>query len=280
MDSKIWEIEESKLKIDKNKKLGEGLYGNVFFAQWTKDAEEVIDVAAKILPNHSASESELMTLKELSDKPHPNIIKFYGAVQSNNIIIVTELATRGSLYDYLKEQKRLQKPLEPDLIDKWALEAARAIQHLHNNDVMHRDVKSTNFLIMEDWTLKLCDFGLTKTDGSHTKTTAQGRGSYRWMAPEVFDNIVSKKSDIFSLGAVIWELLSREEPYHEYQKEHKLINAIMNKEEDLEIPAEWPNKIRNLIISCRRRDKDARPDIGSVIMELTTYQEGKTLSLY
>ena len=102
-----WEIKQENLKVT-TKVLGEGSCSRVYLAKLTQENGVVIDVAAKVLQNHNVNPKELTTLHKLSMEPHNNVIKFYGAMRSpenNTTTIVTELASRESLYDYLRKKR-------------------------------------------------------------------------------------------------------------------------------------------------------------------------------
>ena len=268
-------IKPDELKIMYDKVLGAGSNSRVYGAELSQHGE-VIPVAAKVLLNHYVKQKELETLHKLSINPQRNIIKFYGSIQSqmeNKTTIVTELASI-SLYDYLQKIKVENKPLSTKRILIWALDGAHAIQHLHDNDIMHRDIKSPNFLIMKDMTMKLCDFGISVPDGITTKTTGATNGTTRWKAPEVWDKKVSHKSDIFSFGAVMWEMIMCELPYHEYQTEAELVMAIyVNKLPLGSLPKSCPEELKKLVAECRAREREERPTIEDIIRRLTILLE-------
>ena len=270
--SPTWDIKPDELKIS-DKVLGDGKYSRVYQAKLTTNGE-IIPVAAKVLLNRDVKPEELTTLHKLSIIiPHRNIIKFYGAMRSqteNKTTIVTELACNESLYDYLQKMKVEKKLLPTKRVLTWALDGIHAIKHLHDNDIMHRDIKSPNFLIMEDMTMKLCDFGISMPDGITTKTTGATNGTTRWKAPEVWDKKVSHKSDIFSFGAVMWEMIMCELPYHEHQTEAELVMAIyVNKLPLGPLPQSCPEELVKLITECRARERDERPNIEDIIRRLT-----------
>ena len=268
-----WEIKPENLKNTKTL-LGDGRCSRVYLAKLTQENGGVIDVAAKVLNNGHVNSKELTTLHKLSIHPHRNIIKFHGAVRStgdNTTTIVTELARNESLYDYLQKMKEANKRLATKRVLTWALDGALAIQHLHDHDIMHRDIKSPNFLIMDDrsMTMKLCDFGISIPDGSCTQSTDNARGTLRWKAPELFENEVSRRSDIFSFGTVLWEIIMCEIPYPQYKGDAKLMRTILSDEKLSPVPDEYPADLQQMIHDCRAFDKEDRPTIESVIQRLT-----------
>lgn len=122
---------------------------------------------------------------------------------------MTELAKRGSLYTVLHSDT----PLTQELRNRLALESARGLLHLHESGFVHRDIKSPNVLVTEDWHAKLADFGLAKAR-TETKTTTKSSTatSLRWSAPEVLSlkPQFSTASDVFSFGVLLFELATRQ----------------------------------------------------------------------
>lgn len=124
--------------------------------------------------------------------------------------LVTELAKRGSLFSVLHSKA----PLSQELRNRLALESARGLLHLHEAGFTHRDIKSGNVLVSEDWHAKLADFGLTKAK-DETKTTTKSSQSHaislRWTAPELLTlrPNFTNASDVFAFGIVLWVRILR-----------------------------------------------------------------------
>lgn len=101
---------------------------------------------------------------------------------------------------------------------------AKAVSQLHAAKILHRDIKSMNFLVTENWEIKICDFGLSRfSDYSDVATFYQLRGTLNYCAPDIFnDHQYTEKSDIFSFAIVLWEMLHRcvtgehQNPFEEY----------------------------------------------------------------
>ena len=110
--------------------------------------------------------------------------------------------------------------IDYDTIVRMSLEIAAGMEYLHAQRIIHRDLKSLNVLLDDNFTIKICDFGLSKTmDSIKSSTSSQTVGSAPWSAPEFLDpkkiKERSEKGDVFSFGVVLWELLARKVPWKE-----------------------------------------------------------------
>ena len=134
--------------------IGKGSFGTVFKVTLRTSDGVLKEAAAKKIGSSKQSDDELMFMSKLK---HKNIITFYGFIRERTeLTIITELASKGDLQNYLQ---RSRDPLPKELVKKWTKEAAEGICHLHQQHAVHKDIKSSNFLITVDDTLKLCDFG-------------------------------------------------------------------------------------------------------------------------
>jgi len=157
-------------------------------------------------------------LKVLSTNKCPNIIKLHGAYFSEgNVKILLEYMNLGSLDKVLKaiKAKKIPPPCIPeDILSRIARQILLGLNYLHNeNKQIHRDIKPANILINSDGIVKLTDFGIARTlDTQNYAHTFVGSRSY--MSPErITGNKYSYPSDIWSVGLVLYELATGEEPY-------------------------------------------------------------------
>ena len=162
-----------------------------------------VNVAAKKLRRKDRHELEVLSQLET-----PYIVKLIGVVDEEmDFMLILELCEGGSLKSYLKARKgrRLSKKQFFD----WAEQAAKPLEYLRENKLVHKDVKSDNYMVTSQSTLKLGDFGLAKnidkTVGGATDTA-----SHRWMAPELLKGILSPKYDIFALAVGAVGIMDRE----------------------------------------------------------------------
>ena len=259
--------------------IGRGGSGDVFRITWKSKKFGNIEAAAKKIPimkDDDIDEKFGDEINYLQNLSHTNIISYYGhVIIPNYLVIVTEYASNGSLSDYLKCNKNLPH----DLKLKWAIQAVRGIKYLQEKHILHRDIKSSNFLITSDNNLKLCDFGIAK-DLTTTTTTSNTKGTIRWLAPEAYNftsnSIVSPKADIFSFGIVLWELETGEVPY-KGERDERVMWLVGNDGIRPEIPATCPSALKDLMQRCWNGDRDKRPNTDYIIEKLLEMKQSKYL---
>lgn len=142
---------------------------------------------------------------------HPNIARLYEYVSSGEIhCIIMEYVEGESLDAYIHRKGKLSN----EETEKILVQIASALSYLHNKDIIHRDIKPQNFKLQPDGTVKMLDFGIAKHKYT-PKLTQQGFvvGTTEYMAPEQFQEQVQKKSDTWSLGVMVYEMLTGYLPF-------------------------------------------------------------------
>ncbi len=195
--------------------LGIGGMGIVYRAIYTKTKQVV---ALKVLtPTMVENEQVIVRFEReiniLKKMRHPNIVRYFGGGKSQSQrFYAMELIDGGSLEDVLKKKKKLSWEQTIDC----AREIAKALEHAHSFGIIHRDLKPANIFISKKGKLKLGDFGIAR-DTEATALTAAGKtvGTYAYMAPEQISGQtpVSRKTDLYALGCVLYELLTGRPPF-------------------------------------------------------------------
>ncbi|MFI5187368.1 MAG: serine/threonine-protein kinase [Chitinophagales bacterium] len=142
---------------------------------------------------------------------HPNIAKLYEyVVDADTPCIIMEYVEGISLDSYIYKHGRINSPEA----EKILIQIVSALKYLHGKNILHRDVKPQNFKIENDGTVKMLDFGISKNEYT-PKLTQLGFvvGTTEYMAPEQFEHKVEKKSDIWSLGVMAYEMLTGSLPF-------------------------------------------------------------------
>uniref|UniRef100_A0A0R0GHV6 Protein kinase domain-containing protein n=1 Tax=Glycine max TaxID=3847 RepID=A0A0R0GHV6_SOYBN len=178
------------------------------------------ELAVKILkPSDDVLKEFVLEIEIITTLNHKNIISLLGfCFEDGNLLLVYDFLSRGSLEENLHGNKK--NPLVFGWTERYkvAMGVAEALEYLHNNEgqsVIHRDVKSSNVLLSEDFEPQLSDFGLAKwasTSSSHIICTDVA-GTFGYMAPEYFMyGKVNDKIDVYAFGVVLLELLSGRKP--------------------------------------------------------------------
>lgn len=154
--------------------------------------------------------SEIKIIEKLK---HPNIISFVNAwidKESQQINLITELITGGSLRQYLA---RMGKP-KLKVIKQWCHEVLEGLKYLHSKKIIHRDIKCDNiFINSNSGEIKIGDLGLsTAMMKTHTESVL---GTPEFMAPELYEESYGTAVDIYAFGMALLEMLTREVPYRE-----------------------------------------------------------------
>ncbi|KEH27604.1 ACT-like tyrosine kinase family protein [Medicago truncatula] len=255
----VWEIDPSQLKYEN--KVGSGSFGDLFRGSYCSQ-----DVAIKVLKPERISTD---MLKEFAQEVyimrkirHKNVVQFIGAcTRPPNLCIVTEFMSRGSLYDFLHRQKGVFKL--PSLL-KVAIDVSKGMNYLHQNNIIHRDLKTANLLMDENELVKVADFGVARVQTQSGVMTAE-TGTYRWMAPEVIEHKpYDQKADVFSFGIALWELLTGELPYS-YLTPLQAAVGVVQKGLRPTIPKNTHPRISELLQRCWQQDPKERPAFSEII---------------
>ncbi|XP_075508383.1 receptor-like serine/threonine-protein kinase ALE2 isoform X1 [Primulina tabacum] len=210
------ELEKATEKFSPKKVLGEGGFGRVYHGIM----EDGTQVAVKLLTrdNQNGDREFIAEIEMLSRLHHRNLVKLIGiCIEERTRCLVYELIPNGSVESHLHAADTNKGPLDWDARLKIALGAARGLAYLHedsNPRVIHRDFKASNVLLEDDFTPKVSDFGLAReaTEGSHHIST-RVMGTFGYVAPEyAMTGHLLVKSDVYSYGVVLLELLSGRKP--------------------------------------------------------------------
>ncbi|XP_048233994.1 serine/threonine-protein kinase STY46 [Ricinus communis] len=255
----VWEIDPKNLKFEN--KVASGSYGDLYKGTYCSQ-----EVAIKILkPERINSDLEKEFAQEvfiMRKVRHKNVVQFIGAcTKPPSLCIVTEFMSGGSVYDYLHKQKGVFKL--PSLL-KVAIDVSKGMNYLHQNNIIHRDLKAANLLMDENEVVKVADFGVARVKAQTGVMTAE-TGTYRWMAPEVIEHKpYDHKADIFSFAIVLWELLTGKLPY-EYLTPLQAAVGVVQKGLRPTIPKHTHPKLAELLEKCWQQDPALRPDFSEII---------------
>jgi len=187
---------------------------------------------------------------------HPNIVNVYDVGEENDIhYIVMELVEGITLKKYIEKKARLSFKEAVSI----AIQVSMGIEAAHNNHIIHRDIKPQNIIISKDGKVKVTDFGIAKAATSNT-ITSNVMGSVHYTSPEQARGGYSdEKSDIYSLGITMFEMLTGRVPFN---GETTVAIAIKHIQEELPSPKEFvpeiPNSVEGIVMKCCQKSPDRR----------------------
>ncbi|KAL6546502.1 hypothetical protein OROMI_022223 [Orobanche minor] len=228
-----WNIDFSEITI--GTRVGIGFFGEVFRGTWNG-----LEVAIKLFLEQDINveniEDFCNEISILSRIRHPNVILFLGACTTPpHLSLVTEYMEMGSLY-FLIHGSGLKKKLSWQRRLKMLCDICRGLMTIHRMKIVHRDLKSANCLVNKHWTVKICDFGLSRVLTTRPMKDSSSAGTPEWMAPELIRNEpFTEKCDIFSLGVIMWELCTLNRPWDGVSSVQVVYN-VGNDGQRLEIP--------------------------------------------
>ncbi|MCM8899775.1 Stk1 family PASTA domain-containing Ser/Thr kinase [Caldicoprobacter algeriensis] len=201
---------------------------------------------------------------------HPNIVNIYDVGEENGIYyIVMEYIKGKTLKEYIREKGKL----DWEEAVRIAIQICSALKHAHKNGIIHRDIKPQNILVSEDGTVKVTDFGIARAVTSATVTMAGANvmGSVHYFSPEqARGGHVDAKSDLYSLGIVLYEMVTGTVPF---EGDTAISVALKHIQEKVKPPGELnpdiPKSLQDVIEKAIEKDQNKRyQSAGEMIKDL------------
>ncbi|KAB2621112.1 serine/threonine-protein kinase [Pyrus ussuriensis x Pyrus communis] len=287
------ELDEATNHFDSENELGDGGFGTVYYGK-LKDGREV---AVKRLYEHNYKRVEqfLNEIEILTRLRHRNLVTLYGCTsrRSRGLLLVYEYISNGTVADHLHGDRADPGSLTWPIRMSIAIETANALSYLHASEIVHRDVKTNNILLDDNFCVKVADFGLSRLfpfDVTHVSTAPQGTPGY--VDPEYHQCYqLTSKSDVYSFGVVLIELISSLPAVDIMRHRHeinlanlaisKIQKGLFNELVDQRLGFESDGEVRRMIIAvaelafqCLQQDNNVRPTMNEVLEALKMIESG------
>ncbi|KAH0795163.1 TKL family protein kinase [Histomonas meleagridis] len=255
-----WRVNISDFQIIKE--IGTGVSANVYFGIDKRTGKHV---AIKKLKFNKLTGTKLQSFQRelsiLASADHPTLLKFVGATETVPYCIITEWMPNKSLYQDLHKNHRL----DDTMLTIALFDIARGMRYLHARQIIHRDLKSLNVLLDENYLIRICDFGFSRK-AANKEVMTKNVGTPHWMAPELLntESGYDNKIDVYAYAIVCWECIAKALPYGNLEPTQIIAQVLVN---DIRppIPPTVPGPLRSLITECWSRDPTQRPTFSQIV---------------
>ncbi|AQZ17618.1 CDC15 (YAR019C) [Zygosaccharomyces parabailii] len=249
---------KSQIQYQLKQVIGKGSYGIVYKAM-NRKTQKMVAIKEVNYDNDDELADIMSEIDLLKNLNHINIVKYHGFIQkSHNLYIILEYCSHGSLKNFISRGNGL-----PEAKAKmYVKQTLNGLNYLHEQGVIHRDIKAANILLDSNNVVKLADFGVSTKVNTMTMAMTVA-GSLNWMAPEIIGNRgASTLSDIWSLGATVLEVLTGNPPFHNLVD----INIYYAIENDAFIPPSFLSKeAQDFLSICFQKNMYQRPTAAQLL---------------
>ena len=238
------------------RKIGEGGFGDVYLVEKDNNQYALKKLKFKLTKEELEQYQEILNI--LLKIKNENIIKYYDYFLENDYLnIVMEYCGDTDLKQFIEKQQSKNELIEEELIKDFILQICNGLKEIHNNGIIHRDLTPDNIFIGKNNKIKIGDFSISKILTKSTLLSVKQSGKYRYFAPEFeLERKFNNKTDIYSLGCIIYELFTLNEYYID-----KKIN-----EKDCKIDSDnYNKKWQEVIELLLNKNYKLRPDIEEVL---------------
>ena len=242
--------------------LGGGTFGKVYLIQSNLDQRLYASKMIPMTQNDSAKiKNEVKILKKLDNPFIIHFKEFFYTKTPPSFYIITEYVDGGDLASYIAH---LKSPPPKNLFLDWMIQLCVGISYIHSKKIIHRDLKPNNIFLTKSLMIKIGDFGISRKLNFTWEKASTFTGTMQYISPEIIESKpYSFKSDIFSLGILLYELVSLKNPFDASNE-----IAITMKIKECRVPplpTSVPREIREVIYMMLQKNPDKRPTADEVL---------------
>eukprot|EP00303_Exanthemachrysis_gayraliae_P001511 CAMPEP_0205998344 /NCGR_PEP_ID=MMETSP1464-20131121/189_1 /ASSEMBLY_ACC=CAM_ASM_001124 /TAXON_ID=119497 /ORGANISM="Exanthemachrysis gayraliae, Strain RCC1523" /LENGTH=330 /DNA_ID=CAMNT_0053371487 /DNA_START=79 /DNA_END=1068 /DNA_ORIENTATION=+ len=257
--------------------LGKGSFGAVYMATRQSDGKHYaikkVDTRRMNVKERQEAVNEIRVLASVGG---PYNIRFLEAfVDADILYIVTEFASNGDLFGWIKQRKS-RGPLKESTVWSFLIQMCHGLHSLHEKNILHRDLKSANVFMMSDKHIKLGDFGVAKVLKSADALAKTQVGTPYYVAPEVWKNKpYNNKCDVWSLGCLLYELLTYRPPFDSNSMDGLARKVMRGKYEP--ISAAYSQDMHAIVAKLLVVEQRQRPTVEEILKDPIVQRHMDTL---
>ncbi|NXV42751.1 NEK3 kinase, partial [Uria aalge] len=245
------------------KVLGEGSFGRALLVQHRMNDQKYAMKEIRLPMSSSDIETSRKEAILLAKMKHPNIVAYKESFEADgHLYIVMEYCDDGDLMQKIKHQGGNLFP--EDTILRWFVQMCLGVKHIHDKRVLHRDIKSKNVFLTQSGKVKLGDFGSARLLAHPESYACTYVGTPYYVPPEIWESMpYNNKSDIWSLGCILYELCTLKHPFQANSWKHLILKICKGSYNPL--PSHYSYELHYLIKQMFKRNPKNRPSASTIL---------------
>lgn len=245
------------------KVLGEGSFGRALLVQHKLSDQKYAMKEIRLPVSSSDVETSRKEAILLAKMKHPNVVAYKESFEADgHLYIVMEYCDDGDLMQKIKDQRG--KLFPEDTILCWFVQMCLGVKHIHDKRVLHRDIKSKNVFLTQNGKVKLGDFGSARLLAHPVSYACTYVGTPYYVPPEIWENMpYNNKSDIWSLGCILYELCTLRHPFQANSWKHLILKVCKGSYNPL--PSHYSYELHYLIKQMFKRNPKNRPSATTIL---------------
>ncbi|XP_069496117.1 serine/threonine-protein kinase Nek3 isoform X4 [Ambystoma mexicanum] len=244
------------------KTIGEGSFGRALLVQQESSHHKYVMKEVRLPKSPDGIRNSRQEAILLAKMRHPNIVAFKESFEDGHLYIVMEYCDGGDLLQAIKQQKGNRFP--EHMILQWFVQLCRGVKHIHDKRVLHRDIKSKNIFLTQHGHVKLGDFGSARLLISAKANACTYVGTPYYVPPEIWENTpYNNKSDIWSLGCVLYELCTLKHPFQANSWKNLIRKICQGSYSPL--PSQYSYELHYLLKQMFKRSPKDRPSASTIL---------------
>ncbi|XP_068867537.1 serine/threonine-protein kinase Nek3 isoform X3 [Aphelocoma coerulescens] len=245
------------------KVLGEGSFGRALLVHHKISDQKYVMKEIRLPMSSSGVENSRKEAVFLAKMKHPNVVAFKESFEADgHLYIVMEYCDNGDLMQKIKHQGGNFFP--EDTILHWFVQVCLAVKHIHDKRVLHRDIKSKNVFLTQSGKVKLGDFGSARLLAHPMSYACTYVGTPYYVPPEIWESLpYNNKSDIWSLGCILYELCTLKHPFQANSWKHLILKICKGSYDPL--PSHYSYELHYLIKQMFKRNPQNRPSASTIL---------------